>query len=214
MRNIVKSFYNYILSFWYQFLAFVFFVLIASALTIGFVSNSLQIIAITSQINQKEIAWDYTIDTFWNVFDIKYVYDYFQKSDSEFFNEFGEVLLDDQQTIADGSMTLADYLEQAFEYQKNTNPDRESFIGGFIRRQVFSSAYLTDHRILLPRRANSGRNQFANFFTIINPQWQVLAGKNYGQMYNLLNHSLTKKFNETHVDNQIFIDPNFVLQYR
>jgi hypothetical protein len=67
-------------------------------------------------------------------------------------------------------MTLADYLEQAFEYQKNTNPDRESFIGGFIRRQVFSSAYLTDHRILLPRRANSGRNQFANFFTIINPQ--------------------------------------------
>jgi hypothetical protein len=93
------------------------------------------------------------------------MHDYFQNKEYKLFNSVGEVLLDYEAKIDDGTTSLGVYLQQAYEYQGSIYPNKENFIGNFIKRNVFSSAYLTQHRIALPRK--DAQPHFANFFDII-----------------------------------------------
>jgi len=145
------------------------------------------------------------------------LHDYFQDKDYKLFNSVGEVLLNYDGKTDDGTTSLGDYLEQAYKNQGNIYPNKESFIGNFIKRNVFSSSYLTDHRIVLPRKDN--QTHFANFFDVISKNddkikdWQYIVAQNYGQIYNFINNDLTKNYNQQNPNNKIFIDENYVIKY-
>ncbi|WP_232673625.1 FtsX-like permease family protein [Entomoplasma freundtii] len=98
-------------------------------------------------------------------------------------------------------------MKEFFEKNKEKFKDYKTFMGLFIRDNVFSFSYLFTHQILLPSLNNE--EVLVDFHDLITEKWEKESYKNYGQVYRLINQDFQKNSSLA----TIKIDSNFTISY-
>jgi len=188
--------------YWYEFLAFLLFVIFSCTLSVGFLSNALQIMNLTQKVNKREMTWNYNVDNYWSDLSNEFVYNYFENPQSRYFNTHGCLLKDDQ-------FPIHDYLKEIYQNSPQENKNFEDFVGKWIKDSLFYTDPTQNHLVVLNRKPL----KTVSFFDIVTKEWQVQTAKSYGQAFNQINEDLISWYKKNNLGEMI-IDKNLPIRYQ
>lgn len=204
MKELYKSFFKLNPIKTVQILSFIVFIFLFSGITLGLISTPIQIISVANKVNHQQTKWDYSWETYWDIYDNEFLYEYFEKDAGK--NNFLKTSLLNLDLEIQGEK-LENHLKDYFSRSVHDYKNYQDFIGNFIKNNVFSFSYLYSHEVLIP--SSNDTKILVNFKDLVKEDWATYAELNYGQVYRIINNDLIRLLK---LDN-FKIDSHFTYSY-